>query len=204
MSKIGGEYVYCIQRGYTFRTKVSELQMVTMGVGSTDTIASHLRDILANKNEETGVIETFFRCWGQAEYNDDNTNLIPTTSDYAPTSYAWQEAFDEDGEDTEDPDYESKYEGDSTRTTSYFSIWKKLTGHEESLDTYQTEMKEIKYSEAGLDESQYYAFGITQYILCLSKNKLAFKEKMERNIFHSFFSLEANFIYKARYSYLYI
>jgi hypothetical protein len=163
MAKINGEYVYCFRRGYPFRTKVSELQMVYANIdGHEGTIASNIRYLLTIVDTQAkGVAVEYFRGWGTWDLNGDHTNATLTDSDGAPTSTVWQEVFDEDKEDDEDPEYESRYQGAGTE--EFYFMKKYLTGHEGSLDPFVTQMKKISYDEAGLNMSQVYAFAMTNY-----------------------------------------
>ena len=151
---INGREVFCIQRGYPFRSRVSELQMVQTSIdGNSGTIASLVRYLLTDM---AGVDKNagYFRGWGEYTINEDHTDAKQTSTDGAPSSLAWQEVFDEDMEDDEDSPFENRYQGtgDIGTVRRWLAEIKKLmTGHEGSLEPFSTQMKEITYEEAGFD-----------------------------------------------------
>ena len=169
---INGKPVYCVQRGYPFRSRVSDLQMTTGswttgGEGSTTT-EGRLSTIASEgwlfADDGSGRI-TEFRGWGQWQMNEDLTDAVQTGTDGAPSSLDWLEAFDEDMEDEQDEPYRNRYQeqGGIRRFFDEVSIPGLITGHEGSVEPYDTVMKEITYSEAGFGTSQLYAFAITNY-----------------------------------------
>lgn len=169
---INGRPVYCVQRGYPFRSRVSDLQMTTGswttgGEGSTttegrlSTIASE--GWLFTDDGSGKLIE--FRGWGQWEMNEDLTDAMQVGTDGAPSSLDWLEVFDEDMEDEQDEPYRNRYQGQGgiRRFFNEVSIPGLITGHEGSVEPYDTVMKQITYTEAGFNQSQLYAFAITNY-----------------------------------------
>lgn len=85
-------YIYCIQRGYPFRSAVSELQMVkattyNMGFEHYGTIASNIRDLFVNYTDPSKI--RYFRGWAQWEMNSDHTDAYQVGTDGAPSSSAW-------------------------------------------------------------------------------------------------------------------
>lgn len=159
-------YMYCIQRGYPFRSAVSELQMVkatTYNLGFTHygTIANNIRDLFVNISDPAMI--KFFRGWGQWEMNSDHTDAYQTGTDGAPSSSAWQEVFTEFEEDDEDDSFNNRYQGTGSVTNWYRQVRPYITGHEGSVEPFPTKMKEITYQEAGLSMSQVYAMAMTNY-----------------------------------------
>ena len=94
---INGKPVYCIQRGYPFRSSVSELQMVNatvsdmIGGSHNGTIASEIRYLLNQMSE--GGEHLMFRGWGGWTLNGDHTDATQTSTAGAPSSDAWLEVF---------------------------------------------------------------------------------------------------------------
>ena len=164
---INGRPVFCIQRGYPFRSSVSELQMVTTTQGyHTGTIASLMRYLLVNTGDEQDA--TYFRGWGIWEINEDHTDARQISTNGAPSSLAWQEVFDEDMDDDEDSDYENRYQGtgDAGIVRRFLDEVKSiLTGHEGSLEPFKTQMKKITYEEAGFNTAQLYAQAMLNYYI---------------------------------------
>lgn len=169
---INGKPVYCVQRGYPFRSRVSDLQMTTGswttgGEGSTTT-EGRLSTIASEgwlfTDDGSGKL-TEFRGWGQWEMNEDLTDAIQVGTDGAPSSLDWLEIFDEDMEDEQDEPYRNRYQGQGgiRRFFDEVSIPGLITGHEGSVEPYDTIMKKITYSEAGFNISQLYALAITNY-----------------------------------------
>lgn len=167
---INGKPVYCVQRGYPFRSMVSDLQMT---VGTIDTginqavdglLAANVRNLMYGFSMGSGSAE-YFRGWGQWEMNGDHTDAEQAGTDGAPSSLDWQEVFDEDMEDDEDESYQSRYTGSGGIRKFLYEVYSEhlLTGHEGSVEPYPTMMKKISYSEAGYSMSQVYAFAITNY-----------------------------------------
>lgn len=114
---INGKPVYCVQRGYPFRSKVSDLQMTTGswttgGEGST-TAEGRLSTIASEgwlfADDGSGRL-TEFRGWGKWEMNEDLTDAIQVGTDGAPSSLDWLEVFDEDMEDEQDDPYRNRYQ----------------------------------------------------------------------------------------------
>ena len=167
MAYINGKPVYCIQRGYPFRSSVSELQMVYIEGSASrgdyaGTIAGCMRYLLYNV--EGGTELQLFRGWGGWTINGDHTDATQTSTAGAPTSNAWQEAYDEDKEDDEDDPYHNRYGGGSVRKFYLEVVLANLlTGHEGCVDVFSTSMKQISYAEAGFSMPQVYAQAITNY-----------------------------------------
>ena len=167
-AKVRGEYIYCIKRGYPFRSSVSELQMVftdvtdVIGGEHSGTIAANLRFLMAQTSSAGQWY--WFRGWGIWMMNGDHTDAIQTSTSGAPTSNAWLEVFEEHTDDDEDPYYENRFQGGGENVRKWFSEVKPfLTGHEGCVDVYPTTLKEISYAEAGFNMAQVYAQSITQY-----------------------------------------
>ena len=167
MAYINGKPVYCIQRGYPFRSSVSELQMVYIEGSASrgdyaGTIAGCMRYLLYNV--EGGTELQLFRGWGGWTINGDHTDATQTSTAGAPTSNAWQEAFDEDKDDDEDTPYANRYGGGGVRKFYLEVVLANLlTGHEGCVDVFPTSMKQISYAEAGFSMPQVYAQAITNY-----------------------------------------
>ena len=166
MAYINGKPVYCIQRGYPFRSSVSELQMVYIEGSAyhgdyAGTIAGCMRYLLYDFD---GTELQYFRGWGGWTINGDHADATQSSTAGAPTSSAWQEVFDEDKEDDEDEPYGNRYGGGTVRKFHQeVVIANLLTGHEGCVDVFFTTMKEISYAEAGFSMPQVYAQAITNY-----------------------------------------
>lgn len=164
---INGKPVYCIQRGYPFRSSVSELQMVNVKVSDmiggshNGTIASLIRYILGQVSEDGDHL--MFRGWGGWNLNGDHTDATQTSTAGAPSSDAWLEVFEEHTEDDEDDPYRNRYQGSGGVRKWIQEVRPYLTGHEGCVAKYATAMKEISYSEAGFSTPQVYAQAITNY-----------------------------------------
>lgn len=160
---INGRPVYCIQRGYPFRSAVSELQMVnvTFDNGTTGTIAANMRYLLFNVNDNYEL--EMFRGWGTWSLNGDHTDAAQSSTDGAPASSAWQEEFDEDMEDDEDDNYNNRHQSSDTVRRWTVEVKPYMTGHEGAVDTFATKMKKISYAQAGVNMQQVYAMAITNY-----------------------------------------
>ena len=178
---INGQEVFCIQRGYPFRSKVSELQMVYSTVQSglaqvehDGTIASLIRYMLSDLTSLIGV--EYFRGWGTWEINEDHTDAIQISTDGAPSSLAWKEVFDEDMEDNEDDSYNNRYQGTDTIRKWTEQVKDFITGHEGCVEPFKTQMKEITYTEAGFDTSQLYAQGMIHYYIFEDLDSSAYSE----------------------------
>lgn len=181
-ARVYGEHVYCIKRGYPFRSSVSELQMVTstvtdfIGDTHTGTIASNIRFISATHNNSGDAL--YFRGWGFWTINGDHTDAIHVNTTGAPTSLAWQEAFDENTTDDEDDSYNNRYQGNGTGIKKWYSEVKPyLTGHEGCVAPYATTVKRITYEEAGFNMAQLYAQAITQYYCWNDPDTAGYSEK---------------------------
>ena len=164
-ASINGRPVFCIQRGYPFRSRVSELQMIQTSFNGHDgTISSILRFLLKDNSSDSFGTD-YFRGFGTWEINDDHTDAVWVSSDGAPSSLAWQEVFDEDMEDDEDPEYENRYQDTGNIRKFSFEILNYLTGHEGCIEPFSTQMKEITYEEAGFNTSQLYAQAMLHYYI---------------------------------------
>ncbi len=159
-------YIYCIQRGYPFRSAVSDLQMVTTTITDSwgnqfnGTIANNIRHMIQQSDGETLF---YFVGFGQWEMNGDLTNAHQVGAEGAPSSKAWQEAFTEFGDDDEDDNYNNRYQGTGDVRRWSYEVKSKITGHEGSIEPHATRMKQITYEQAGLDMSQVYALAMTNY-----------------------------------------
>lgn len=158
-----------MQRGYPFRSRVSDLQMTTgswtTGGEGGSTAEGRLSEIVDYLFTNEGGILTIFRGWGQWEMNEDLTDAVQVGTDNAPSSLAWQEVFDEDMEDEQDEPYLNRYQGKGGIRRFYAEVSNQglITGHEGSVEPYPTAMKEISFSEAGYNMAQVYALAITNY-----------------------------------------
>jgi hypothetical protein len=165
---VNGRPVYCVQRGYPFRSRVSDLQMT---VGSFDSglstsegkLVELLDRLFTLSGAGSSMQYTFFRGWGQWTMNEDLTDAAQVGTDGAPSSLAWQEAFDEDMIDDEDDNYNNRYQGSGGVRKFLQEAKPLLTGHEGAVEPYDTVMKQITYSEAGFSMPQVYALAITNY-----------------------------------------
>lgn len=134
---INGQPVYCVQRGYPFRSAVSDMQMLrgewNTGVssegyedpitgewipGSSGIKEGKFSDIVEWMFDlEHPVNAKLFRGWGVWEMNSDHTDAVQVSTAGAPSSKAWLEAYDEDKAsdeevaDDEDPKWENRYQG---------------------------------------------------------------------------------------------
>lgn len=181
-ARVYGEHVYCIKRGYPFRSSVSELQMVTstvtdfIGDTHTGTIASNIRFISATHNNSGDAL--YFRGWGIWTINGDHTDAIHVNTTGTPTSLAWQEAFDENTTDDEDDSYNNRYQGNGTGIRKWYSEVKPyLTGHEGCISPYPTTVRRITYEEAGFNMAHLYAQAITQYYCWNDPDTAGYSEK---------------------------
>lgn len=137
---INGQPVYCIQRGYPFRSAVSEMQMLrgewntgisspgwedsTTGEyhpGSDGIYEGKFSDLVTRMYDFSDLTNArVFRGWGVWEMNSDHTDAVQVSTAGAPSSSAWLEAFDEDKApdeeiaDDEDPKWENRYQGGLT------------------------------------------------------------------------------------------
>lgn len=172
-------YIYCIQRGYPFRSAVSDLQMVTATISNAwnheyyGTIASNIRYMLMATDGSTLY---YFTGWGQWEMNGDLTNAYQVGTDGAPSSKAWEEAFTEFGDDDEDDSYNNRYQGTGDVKKWIAEVRPHLTGHEGSVEPQATRMKQITYEQAGLDMSQVYAMAMTNYYIWEDPDTIGYSE----------------------------
>lgn len=155
---------FCIERGYPFRTKVSDLQNFYVTVdGETKTLAAFIRENLKfqfkNVDAEDPNVTGYFAGWGYYKLNADHTGVINITTSsqmkYVPSSGAWSENFDEEISDDEDTYTTGK---DAGMTYDF----DKITGHEGSKDPYSTEMVQITNT---LDSSRLNALAIANYYI---------------------------------------
>ena len=80
---IDGEVGFCIQRGYPFRSTVSDIQM-TRTVADNITMAEWIRLNLTNFTEGVGM--EYFRGWGSWTLNGDHTDASQVSKTGAPSS----------------------------------------------------------------------------------------------------------------------
>lgn len=172
-AKINGKYVYCVKRGYPFRSKVSDIQMVRGEVNGKEGTLADLTQFLyeLDMSDISGGYYTF-RGWGQWEMNGDLTYAYQVGTNGAPSSDAWLEEFEEHTDDDEDEPYRQRYPGGITediKVRKWFQevgvqiLGGKITGHEGAIDVYPTTMKKVSYSEVGYSMPQVYAQAILQY-----------------------------------------
>lgn len=172
-------YIYCIQRGYPFRSAVSDLQMVNATIIDIDgneysgTIAKNIRHMFLDTD---GSVLQYFIGWGSYEINGDHTNARQVSTDGAPSSKAWQETFTEFGDDDEDDFYNNRYQGTGEVRKWTEEIWPAITGHEGSVEPQATRMKQITYQQAGLDMSQVYAMAMTNYYVWEDPDTVGYSE----------------------------
>lgn len=174
-ASIKEKFVYCVQRGYPFRSKVSELQMVNIEDSEFNgTIAANIRYLL---RKHAGSDNEYFRGWSEWTLNGDHTDATQTSTEGAPASGAWQEVYDEDMEDDEDSPYENRYT--STGSIIQFSqqVLPFITGHEGAIEPFSTTMKEISHIEAGFSMPQVYAMAITNYYCFEDPDTGSYSEK---------------------------
>ncbi len=168
-AKINGSYVYCVKRGYPFRSKVSDIQMVRGEAngheGTLADITQYLYEL--DTSDIAGGFDTF-RGWGQWQINGDKTEAYQVGTDGAPSSDAWLEPYEEHTEDDEDEPFRARYPGGITvrkwfKEVGLQILGGKITGHEGAVEVYPTTMKKISYSEVGYSMPQVYAQAILQY-----------------------------------------
>lgn len=201
-ASINGQPVFCIQRGYPFRSMVSELQMVyastgadMMGVSNEGTIAYIIRYLLHQQSGFHASDTEFFRGFGEYTINDDHTDAIQTSTNGAPSSLAWQEVFDEDKDDDEDSDYENRYQGTESVRKFTIEIRDYLTGHEGCLEPFKTQMKEISYTDAGFNTAQLYAQAMIHYYIFEDPDSVGYSDYTKRQCESSLaWCIEYNFI----------
>lgn len=199
-ASISGQPVFCIQRGYPFRSNVSELQMVTTTNGyHSGTLASLMRYFLVYSGEDAAG---WFRGFGEWTINDDHTDATQTSTSGAPSSLAWQEVFDEDMEDDEDSPYENRYQNDIGTVRRWIDEVKKLmTGHEGSLEPFKTQMKKITYEEAGFNTAQLYAQAMLHYYIFEDPDTSSYSDYAKRQCESSLaWCIEYNFITTTGYN----
>ena len=160
---IDGKPVFCIQYGYPFRSKVSDLQMVTANIeGHSGPISSNVRYILQNTSDDGD--NEYFRGWGTWTLNSSHTNATQTSIVGAPTSLTWSEDFDDHSSHSEDDPYNNKI-NDTSSTRWLTEIKPHMQGHEGSVAPKPTQMKKITYAQAGFSTSQVYAQAMTNYYI---------------------------------------
>jgi len=156
--KINGNDGFCIQRGYPFRSNVSDIQMLRV-VGENITMSEWIRLNLRNYAGE-GVWE-YFRGWGTWSLNGDHTDAYQTSKNGAPSSDLILEVFDKETEDFEDGYVSGKW---NTSASSQFNS-AIITGHEGAKDMYATTLKTISQGEAGFSASQTKALAFINYYI---------------------------------------
>lgn len=168
-AKINGSYVYCVKRGYPFRSRVSDIQMVRGEAnGHEGTLADITQYLYSLDTSDFADGFDTFRGWGQWQINGDKTEAYQVGTNGAPSSDAWLEEFEEHTEDDEDDPYRQRYPGGITVRKWFEEVGLqirggKITGHEGAVDVYPTTMKKISYSEVGYSMPQVYAQAILQY-----------------------------------------
>lgn len=160
---IDGKPVFCIQHGYPFRSKVSDLQMVNGSIeGHNGPIASNVRYILQNMSDDGD--NEYFRGWGIWTLNSSHTNATQTSTEGAPSSSTWNEDFEDNSDHSEDSPYNNKI-NNTTSTRWLTEIKPHMQGHEGSVAPKATKMKKITYAQAGFSTSQVYAQAMTNYYI---------------------------------------
>lgn len=180
----GEEYLWCVQRGVPFRSAVSELQFLKTSFnwgsisGSIDVeglIPEAMRYLQIEYEYIPGVGDTYisFRGWGIWSMNSDKTDAVQTSTSGAPSSLAWQEAFDEDGDDNEDSEYEKLIQSNGQRYGNQAGVIKRwvtemrsdMTGHEGCIPVFTTAVKPITAADAGFGTPDVYAFAILNHYI---------------------------------------
>lgn len=156
--EINGETGFCVQRGYPFRSSVSDIQMLRV-VGENITMSEWIRENLRNYAGE-GVWE-YFRGWGTWALNGDHTDASQTSQSGAPSSDVIPEVFDKETDDFEDGYVPGKW---NTSASSEFNS-ALITGHEGAKDKYATTVKTISAGEAGYSVSQMNALALINYYI---------------------------------------
>lgn len=156
--EIDGETGFCVQRGYPFRSGVSDIQMLRV-VGENITMSEWIRENLRNYAGE-GVWE-YFRGWGTWALNGDHTDASQTSQSGAPSSDVILEVFDKETDDFEDGYVPGKW---NTSASSEFNS-ALITGHEGAKDKYATTVKTISAGEAGYSVSQMNALAFINYYI---------------------------------------
>lgn len=161
---IDGKPVFCIQYGYPFRSKVSDLQMVNGSVrGHEGTIADNVRYLLFYTDKDWK--SEYFRGWGSWSTNGDATDAVQTSTAGTPTSLTWNEDFDDHASHSEDAPYNNRVTSSGGVTRWLSEVYPNMTGHEGSVAPTATQMKEITYAQAGFSTSQVYAQAMTNYYI---------------------------------------
>lgn len=161
---IDGKPVFCIQYGYPFRSKVSDLQMVNGSVrGHEGTIADNVRYLLFYTDKDWK--SEYFRGWGSWSTNGDATDAVQTSTAGAPTSLTWNEDFDDHASHSEDAPYNNRVTSSGGVTRWLSEVYPNMTGHEGSVAPTATQMKKITYAQAGFSTSQVYAQAMTNYYI---------------------------------------
>ena len=161
---IDGKPVFCIQYGYPFRSKVSDLQMVNGNVrGHEGTIADNVRYLLFYTDKDWK--SEYFRGWGYWQLNGDATDAVQTSTEGAPTSSTWNEDFEDNASHSEDTPYNNRVTSSGGVTRWLSRVYPNMTGHEGSVAPKATQMKKITYAQAGFSTSQVYAQAMTNYYI---------------------------------------
>ena len=168
--KINGETGFCVQRGYPFRSSVSDIQMLRV-VGENITMSEWIRENLRNYAGE-GVWE-YFRGWGTWALNGDHTDASQTSQDGAPSSDVIPEVFDKETDDFEDGYVPGKW---NTSASSEFNSTL-ITGHEGAKDKYATTVKTISAGEAGFSVSQMNALALINYYIFEDEDASGYSEQ---------------------------
>lgn len=186
-ASIHGNPLYCTQKGYPFRSMVSEMQMLRGATGGTTTGSKDgkFSFIVGYLDKFNGMRDypEYYRGWGVWEMNSDFTDAALVDNSNAPSSDERSEDFeryklpDEAYADDENSKYANRYQNtgnvrrfidevggivpdDWTATNTFTSL---LTGHEGTRDTFPVRMKKISYTEAGYDMPRVYAGGMMDY-----------------------------------------
>lgn len=89
--KINGEDGFCVQRGYPFRSNVSDIQMLRVA-GEDITMSEWIRKNLMNYAGQD--VWEYFRGWGTWTLNGDHTDASQTSQSGVPSSDIIDEVFE--------------------------------------------------------------------------------------------------------------
>lgn len=214
---IHGNWLYCTQRGYPFRSMCSEMQMcrgtVDVGYGPK---TGKLSQLVGHFNETTEFNAAgWYRGWGIWEMNADRTDAYQIDNSSAPSSDERSEAFDrfknpdESEPDDENDKFTNRYQGGEVIRRFLDDIgvlvpeeWgqgsnanHKLTGHEGTRPTYNVRLKKITYAEAGYDMPRVYAGGILNYYVFDDTDSTSYSENAKYRVMQAFtWAMEADFV----------
>lgn len=207
-----GNWIYCTQRGYPFRSMCSEMQMCRANY---DGLEGKLNDLVGyfNKPDLQTGLHKWYRGWGSDwQMNSDYTDAVQLSDVGAPTSDERSEAFDrfknpdEVEPDDENDRYLNRYQGGEVirrfidevgylQPPSWGENDSKLTGHEGTKPTYKVRVRKISYSEAGYDYARVCAGGILNYYTFEDSDAVSYSEDAKFRVMQAFtWAMEAEFI----------